>query len=191
MVKPLPLMAKSLFQKSSPDDPPPPPTPYELIGREIGHIKKKGASVRHGEKFQKSTLPWLICLLLGGLGWLYVMDPVIHAWDKGEAVRVYLYLHNYNPGPVADGLVASGIFSPDEVETLNHRTGSFQDYFGSPEAANLKAQAITNYMDSVKLLRAGSYEKLDWLGKIRYHLFVRLDIYLPERWSFLDPSVGG
>ena len=55
----------------------------------------------------------------------------------------------------------------------------------------VRHEAISNYMDSVKLLHAGSYEKLDWLGKIRYHLFVRLDIYLPERWSFLDPSVGG
>jgi hypothetical protein len=182
-------MAKSLFHKNSPEDSSPKPSPYDLIGHEIGHLKK-GSSVRHGTNVPASMAPWVIALALCGVAWLYVMDPVIHAWDKGEAVRVYLYLHNYDPGETVDKLVASQIFSPDEVEVLNHRSGSFQDYFVSPEAANRKAEAITTYMAGVKLLHAGEYEKLDPVGKIRYTLFIHPWIFLPTRWSFLDPTVS-
>lgn len=182
-------MEKSLFHKNTPEEESSPRSPYDLIGHEIAHLKK-GTSVRHGNKVPKSAAPWLIVLALCGLTGLYIMDPVIHAWDKGEAVKVYLYLHNYGSGPDAAKLIATQILAPDEVETLNHRNGSFQDYFASPEAANRQAEAITGYMTTVKLLHAGKYQQLDPVGRTRYLLFIRPGIFLPTQWNFLDPTVG-
>lgn len=101
-------MEKSLFQKKSPEGLS--PTPYELIEPEIVHLKK-GYAVRYGPKAQKRTPPWLVILAFCGLVWLYLMDPVLHAWYKGEAIRTYLYLHNYGTGPLADNLIATHIFS--------------------------------------------------------------------------------
>ena len=181
-------MEKSLFHKNTPEGSSP-PTPYDLIGHEIGHLKK-GSSVRHGNKIQRSTAPWLVLLALCGLVWLYIMDPVIHAWDKGEAVRIYLYLHNYDAGTTANKLIATQILSAEEVDALNHRTGSFQGYFASPEAANRKADALIEYMTNVNLLHAGKYEQLDPLGRMRYLLFIRPGIFLPTDWAFLDPTVA-
>jgi hypothetical protein len=180
-------MAKSLFQKRIPEASP--PTAYDLIESEIGHLKK-GTSVRYGNKARTRTPPWVLVLGFCGLAWLYLMDPIYHAWYKWEAVRTYLYLHNYGSGSEAGVLAATQILSPDEVETLNHRTGSFQDYFSSPEAASLKAETIIRYMDDLKLLHAGKYRKLDPVGRMRYLLFIRTGILLPTDWTFLDPSVG-
>ena len=61
------------------------PTPYELIEPEIVHLKK-GYSIRHGNKPQRKAPPWLVVIGFLGLAWLYLMDPFIHAWYKGEAV---------------------------------------------------------------------------------------------------------
>jgi len=180
-------MAKSLFHKDSPE--PPSPTPYDLIGKEIDHLKKKGTSVRHGTNVPNSAAPWVIFLAICVVVGLYIMDPVFHAWDKGDAVRVYLYLHSYGTGPTADKLVATGIFSPDEVDVLNRRTGVFQNYYVSPQAATHRAEAIIQYMNSVKLLQAGKYEQLDPVGKMRYELFVRWGIFVPTQWTFLDPTI--
>jgi hypothetical protein len=181
-------MAKSLFHKDTPKDTP--PTPLEKIESEISHLKK-GTSVRHGNRRPSSAAPWLIVLALMGVGWLYVMDPVIHAWDKGEAARVYLYLHSYGTGPTIDNLIATQIIAPEEVQVLNGRPGSFENYFVSPGAATTKAEAIIKYMDSVKALQSGKYEQLDPVNKLRYYLFIRNDIFLPTQWSFLDPAISG
>ena len=180
-------MENSLFHKDTPEASP--PTPYELIDHEIAHLKK-GSSIRQGPGAKKKTLPWLVILALCGLGWLYVMDPFIHAWYKGEAVRTYLYLHNYGAGPLVNDLIATRIFSPDEMEALNRRNGSFQDYYASLEAANREAQTIIDYMTAVRLLHAGKYQQLDPVGRTRYLLFIRTGIVPPTDWNFLDPSVG-
>jgi hypothetical protein len=118
------------------------------------------------------------------------MDPFLHAWYKGEAIRTYLYLHNYGAGLLADSLTASQILSPEEVRVLNRRQGSFQDYYATPEAADHEAETIINYMTALHLLHDGKYEQLDPVGRMRYLLFIRTGIILPTEWSFLDPSVG-
>ncbi len=182
-------MAKSLFHRETPKSSD--PTPLEKIEHEIGHLKKKSWSVRHGANSPSNALAWIVVLVLLGAGWLFAMDPVLHAWDKGEATKAYLYLHNYGSGPLADKLIATQILSPDEVMALNRRSGSFQDYYASPDAANRKAEDIIAYMNSVKLLHAGEYEKLGVVGKIRYELFVQFGVDLPERWDFLDPKIEG
>ncbi len=180
-------MEKSLFQKNNPEKPT--PTPYELIENEIDHLKK-GTSVRYGTQSKGGTLPWLIILAICGLGWLYFMDPICHAWYKGAAVRAYLYLHAYGSGPESGALVASGILTADEVKVLDRRDGTYRDYFASPDAANREAQTITNYMADVALLHAGKYQTLDPVGRMRYLLFIKPGIPLPTQWDFLDPSVG-
>jgi hypothetical protein len=180
-------MENSLFHKNAPEDSP--PTPYELIESEIGHLKKR-SSVRHGPGAERKSPPWLVLLGICGVVGLYLMDPVLHAWYKGEAVRTYLYLHNYGTGPQLNDLIATRIFSPEEVETLNRRSGSFQDYYASPQAADDEAQTIINYMTAVRLLHAGKYPQLNPVGRTRYLLFIRTGIVLPTQWSVLDPSVG-
>ena len=182
-------MENSLFHKDKPEDRP--PTPYELIEPEIIHLKK-GYAIRHGPKAQKRTSPWVIILVFCGLVSLYVMDPVLHAWYKGEAIETYLYLHNYGSGSMTAKLVASQILTPDEVHTLNGRQGAFQDYYPTPEAADRDAQVIIDYMNNVRLLHAGKYETLNPVGRLRYALFIYpgMESYLPTDCSFLDPSVG-
>lgn len=180
-------MAKSLFHKDAPKDSS--PTPYELIEPEIVHLKK-GYSIRYGPHAKKTTPPWLVIIAFCGLVWLYLMDPFLHAWYKGEAIRTYLYLHNYATGPLADSLIASQILSPDEVMVLNHRQGAFQDYYASPQAANHQAEVIINYMADLHLLHSGNYETLGPVGRMRYLLFIRTGLILPTQWDFLDPSVG-
>jgi len=180
-------MEKSLFHKDTPKNPA--PTPYELIEPEIVHLKK-GYSIRYGPRAKPRTPPWLLIIGCCGLCWLYLMDPFYHAWYKGEAIRTYLYLHNFGAGPQVDNLLATQILSPDEVHSLNDRQGSFQDYYASPEAANRHATAIIDYLTSVHLLHDGKYLQLDPVGRMRYLLFIRTGIVLPTQWSFLDPSVS-
>jgi len=180
-------MAKSLFQKNTSEDSQ--PTPYELIEPEIVHLKK-GYSIRHGAKGRPKRPLWMVVLLSLALAWLYLMDPIMHAWYKGEAMRTYLYLHNYGAGPLVDELVASQILSSDEINTLNRENGSFQDYYATPDAANQQAEIIIKYMSDVRLLHAGNYEPLNSLGRMRYLLFIYPGLVLPTQWDFLDPSVG-
>jgi hypothetical protein len=180
-------MAKSIFHKPVPK--PSPPTPYELIEPEIVHLKK-GYSIRHGEKHPRRSPPWLLVIGFVWLVWLYIMDPVMHAWYKGEAVRTYLYLRNYGAGTEIKSLVATQILNPDEIATLNARSGSFQDYYSTPQVAADQATTISNYMKNVAELHAGKYQQLDPIGRMRYLLFIRTNLYLPVSWSFLDPSVG-
>jgi hypothetical protein len=180
-------MEKSLFHKDTPRGPA--PTPLELIEPEIVHLKK-GYSVRHGPQAKKKTPPWLIILALCGLVWLYIMDPVLHAWYKGEAIQTYLYLHSFGAGHLADDLIATQIISPVEVEALNRRQGTFQNYYASPEAANREARAIIHYLADVRLLHDGKYQQLNPVGRMRYLFFIRTGIIPPTEWSILDPSVG-
>jgi len=180
-------MEKSLFHKATPKGPS--PTPYELIEPEIVHLKK-GHSIRYGPRAKPKMPLWLILLAFCSLGWLYLMDPFLHAWYKGEAVRTYLYLHSYGTGPLLNDLIATQILSPDEVETLNRRNGSFQDYYASPQAANLEAQTIINYMTALRLLHAGKYQQLNPVGRARYLLFIRTGLVPPTQWSVLEPSIG-
>jgi hypothetical protein len=178
---------ESLFDKGSPEGRRA-PTPHELIEPEIVHLKK-GYSIRHGEKKRSHTPSWLVVLGFCGLAWLYLMDPFIFAWYKGEAVRTYLYLHNYGTGPLAESLAVSGIFTPDEVITLNHRQGSYQDYYASPQEASSQAESIIAYLNNVHLLHTGKYQKLDPVGRMRYLLFIRTGIVVPTMWTFLNPSI--
>jgi hypothetical protein len=180
-------MAKSLFHKAAPKEAP--PTPYELIEPEIVHLKK-GYSIRHGERKPRQSPPWLLLIGFLWIVWLYIMDPVIHAWYKGEAIRTYLYLHNYGAGPEVQKLVETQILNPDEIAVLNARHGSYQDYYASPQIAAHQATDITTYMNKVTLLHAGKYQQLDPIGRMRYLLFIRTRLYLPVSWSFLDPAVG-
>jgi hypothetical protein len=181
-------MAQSLFQrKVAPDHEP--PTPYDLIEPEIVHLKK-GYSVRYGPKPRKKAPLWVVVLGFGGLAWLYLMDPLEHAWYKEEAVKAYHYLHSYGAGKKADELAASGILSPVEVARLNQQSGSYQDSYATPRDAANEAATIVTYMNSVRLLHAGRYEQLDPLGRMRYLLFIRTGLFLPTSWDFLDPAVG-
>ena len=185
-------MAKSLFHKDTPEKKPAKPTPYDLIEKEVAHLKK-GASVRRSPKEQvKKSAPWFAILVAGCLVTLFCWDPPVHAWQKGEAIRTYLYLHNYTSGPLAQQLASTRILAPDEIDTLNRRQGSFQGYYPSPEAAQQTAQGIINYMNSVRALRAGQLEKLDPIDRTRYLFFVKpgLGDLMPTQWDFLDPTVG-
>jgi hypothetical protein len=180
-------MAKSLFQKPTLREEP--ATPYELIEPEIVHLQK-GYSIRHGQRSPRKAPPWVVVLGFLGLAWLYLMDPIIHAWYKGEAARTYLYLRNYGSAAEAQKLADTQILSADDLQILTRRQGSFQDYYASPTAASDQAAAIIDYMDNVKLLHAGKYEQLDPVGRMRYLLFIRTGLYLPTSWDFLDPGVG-
>jgi hypothetical protein len=180
-------MEKSLFQKNSPEQSK--PSPHDLIGPEIRHLKK-GTSVRHGPNAKSSAPPWLVVIAFCGLAYLYLLDPVLHAWYRGEAISTYLYLHNYGTESQAGRLVATGIFTPHEVNVLNHRMGSFNDYYASVEAANQQAETIIKYMADVRLLHESKYQTLDPVGRMRYLLFIRTGIYLPTNWDFLDPGIS-
>lgn len=178
-------MGESLFRRKT-TGPPRQLSPHELIEHEITHLKKGTSSRYH--KPQKRSL-WLVVLAALGLAWLYLMDPILHAWYKGEAIRDYLYLHNYGAGNEATELAASGILSPEEIHTLDERHGLYQDYYATPKAAADDADSIISYLDSVKQLHRGRYEELDPVGRMRYLLFIRTGLVLPTRWDFLDPGV--
>ncbi len=158
-----------------------------VIEPEITHLKK-GQSARHKDGAKKSV-PWIFSLILCFLLGLYVMDPFLYGWHKSEAIRTYLYLHNYGAGTATGKLIASGIFSQDEIAAMNRKQGSFQDYFATPEAADLKATSIVDlHGQRPRLLHDGKYDKLDPLGRMRYLLFIRTGIPLPQSWSsLLDP----
>jgi len=175
----------SLFSKEPPARE---PTPLERIGPEITHLKKK-TSVRTGAEEARRRGSWIIGALLCAWVWLYVMDPILYAWHKSEAVRVYLYLHSSENADATQALLDSGIFSAAEVGKLNEERGSYENYFSTPGEAQRKAAAIVLYMKGLQDLRAGRYDQLDLVGKIRYTLFVRGGVLPPSHWDFLTPSV--
>lgn len=176
----------SLFNKDS--EVKQPLSNLDKIESEVAHLKKKN-SVRD-QPGAKKVAPWIFTLIIFGFIWLYIMDPCLHAIHKGEAIRAYLYIHNYGSGALADELVASRIFTEDEVAALNRKHGSYQDYFSSPEAANSTAQSVIDYMKEVQALHNDKYNELDRINKIRYVLFIKSDIPTPTAWSSFDPSIS-
>ena len=177
----------SLFHKDSPEEKKA-PTPHDLIAKEVEHLKK-GTSVRHGGASKNRNVPWLVVIGFVGLAWLYLMDPFYHAWYKGEAIRAYLYLHQYGGQPDIDALVGSHILSPQDIDVLNHRSGTYRDYYSSADDARKRVDVIVKYMNDVQLLHAEKYQTLDPVGRMRCVVFIRFGIVLPTDWAFLDPSI--
>jgi hypothetical protein len=161
----------------------------ELIEKEIAHLKK-GRSVRHAKEEARGFSRSLMVLAILAVLWVYCMDPILFAYHRGDAIRTYLYLHNYGDDRKAAALAASGYFSTIEVQQLNNRAGSFQDYFNGTEAAEKKSAALIRYMQGVHDLHNDNYAALTPLNKFRYVVFVKTGIAPPERWEFLNPSIG-
>ncbi|MCE0484600.1 MAG: hypothetical protein LV479_10225 [Methylacidiphilales bacterium] len=175
----------SLFDKDPSSERP--LTNREKIESEVAHLRKR-SSVREGPGARaRKSAPYFITLVVCGVLWLYLMDPVLYAYHKTEAIRTYLYLHNYGSQSKIDELLATHMFTAEEIVSLDHRTGSFQEYFPSPHDAEQKADAILNYIQSVRDLHAGKYDKLDTLGKIRFVLFIKFGIPVPTVWGPLNP----
>jgi hypothetical protein len=178
----------SLFSKDPTARAALPPYAFERIEREIAHLRKSG-SVRHrpGEKLTAARIATSIafCTLLC----LYFMDPFLYAYHKGDAVRTYLYLHHYGSDQKAQVMLSTGIFSNSEVDALNHREGSFQDYYSGPAQAEQTADSVVNYMNGLYYLRMGQYDQLDPIGKLRYLLFFRTGLTPPTSWGGLNPSI--
>ncbi len=164
------------------------PTVLERIGPEITHLKNK-TSVRTGSSVRRSA-PWTLTIIVGSLFWLYLMDPFLYALHKSDAIRTYLYLHNYDSPAATQPLVATKIFSIDEIRTLDAEHGSYQDYFASPAEARQKAASIVSYLQDLQYLHEGNEEKLDFVGKFRCVLFVKTGLTPPIHWSILDPSIN-
>jgi hypothetical protein len=179
---PLPL------NEDQPSQPNPNALTYERIQRETSHLQKR-KSVRDGRDIKPTKTPWLWILLALGLLWLFFMDPVLHSFKRSDAIRDYLYLHNCGSDQKAAELAASGILRPNEVEILNRRVGSFQDYYANAAAASSAADSIIAYMTGVNNLHTGKVDQLDWLGKIRYWLFIRWGISPPTQLAIFEPSV--
>jgi len=178
----------SLFDKNRPEGKAQPPTPHELIEKEVAHLKK-GSSTRHGKGTPATKITFGAVVLIGAFVWLYAMDPFIYAWYKGEAARTFLYLHNSGSAAEEQKLVASGMFSDEEVDVLKQRQGSFQDYYATPDAANRQAETIIHYLNEVRALHAGHSDELGTLNKVRYTIFIKLGIPVPMQWSFLNPTI--
>jgi len=179
----------SLFNKKPATPPSSDPYARAHISKEIEHLKKP-ASTRHldgkGGRRRGGYIVILIALLIG---LLYILDPIRHAWYRGNAIRDYLYLHRYGSDQKAQQLVDTGILAPSEAATLNSRPGGSQDDYPNLDAANRDADTIIHYMHGVFALQAGSYGELDPLDKVRYQLFVRFGLHPPTDWIFLDPAV--
>ncbi len=79
---------------------------------------------------------------------------------------------------------------PERIALLNQRSGAFQDYYPGPGEGNRAADSVIRYLQGVTDLRNGDYEKLNWVGKIRYQLFVRFGLHPPTRWKLLDPAIN-
>jgi len=178
---------ESLFDKDPTQGPP--LSNYDRIEKEIAHLKK-GTSVRTapGQQGRKIGSWVLISVILAIIGF-YVMDPFIYALKKSDAIDIYLYLHNCDGKTSTDALLATQIFSDDEIRALNKRQGSFQDYFSSPQEAEAKAAAIVHFIDGLHNLHANRYDQLSTIDKIRCVLFVRNGLLPPMSWNMLNPTV--
>ncbi len=161
----------------------------ERIKEEIDHLKNR-AAVRTPYQRNMAYARGITVLVLGSLIWLYIMDPILYAFHKGDAIRTYLYLHNCGCDQKAIALAESGILDETEVDDLNRQHDSYQDYFSSPQRAEQEADKIIHYMNGLYYLRTGQYDLLDRVGKVRYEIFVRFGILPPQRWSFLNPTTS-
>jgi hypothetical protein len=178
---------ESLFEKDPAERAP--LTPYEQIQAEITHLQKKTSVREQTASRNKMAITFTVlvfCTLIG----LYIMDPFFYALHKTEAIRTYLYLHNYDSGSQVDALIASHIFSEDEIAALNRQQGSFQDYYASPAEAEREAKTIVSYIQGLHDLRAGQYDQLDPIGKVRFVLFIRSGLEPPTSWKFLNPTIA-
>jgi hypothetical protein len=178
----------SIFGKDPANQPAPDVYARERIEQEIAHLKKK-QSVRHGPDERKTLGIFVTFIILAVLGGLYAMDPFFYSWYKGDAIKAYLYLRSYSGDQKAQAIAATGIFTHSDLDILSHRQGSFQDYYASLEDAQKDADTIINFMNNVSKLRAGRYDDLGPVDKIRYNLFCRWGIMPPTQWSFLNPEI--
>jgi hypothetical protein len=178
------------MKASSPSGKPAKPAPFarELIEKEIGHLKK-GRSVRHAQDQRRGRSHVILWSTLFVLIGLYAMDPVLFSYHRGEAIRTYLYLHNYGNDKKAAALADCGLLTHDEVHELNRRQGAFQDYFNGTGAAEAKAAGLVHFMDEVHALHENRYNDLSFLDKIRYFLFMKTGLTPPIRWDILNSSV--
>ena len=179
----------SIFSREPNDKKPLDPFARERIASEIDHLKKP-KSVRNAREQSQRLGVWVSVLVLLVLLGLFFMDPVVFSWKRGDAIHAYLYLHNYGKEDKAQAIAATGIFTTSDINALNHRQGSFQDYFPTPAAAADSADSIVAYMKGVTDLHARRYDRLDILGKIRYQLFVRWGLDPPTQWDMINPSVS-
>jgi hypothetical protein len=181
----------SLFNKDSENKAPLDPYARERIEREIRHLHEK-KSVRHGGKdtpgYRGARFIGLVLLVLLVL---FFLDPVLHGYYREEAIRVYSYLHHYGSEQKASELLDTGIFTPNEIELLNQRQGSFQNYYSSPLEGAVAADTIIQYVKGVEELQRGDYAKLSRLNKLRYLLFFHFGLTTPTDLSFLDPTISG
>ena len=179
-------MGKSLFHNDTPEEKPPPPDPY-APDRQGNRPSQKG-QFRPSWNKEEPDANWLIVIAFLGLAWLYLMDPIYHAWYKGDAVSPGLSLPAQlwqRVGRAA--LAACGILGGEDIDNLNHRSGSFRDYYPSPDARRGHRQKIIRYMTNVRLLHDGKYEQLRprW-ARMRYAIFIKFGIVVPTQWCFLD-----
>ncbi len=166
------------------------PAPYarELIEKEIEHLKKR-RGVRHAHQDDRAWGKGLLCCAVLGLLWLYAMDPFFFSYNRGDAIRVYLYLHNYGNEAHAQAIAACGLLTSSEVAQLNRRIGSFQDYFVGTSSAEHRGTELLAFMNQVKALHAGRYDSLSVINKLRYFLFVKTGLTPPIRWQALNSSI--
>ena len=181
-------MASSIFGKDPSQQPVPPAFARARIEREIAHLKKP-QSTRHGPNEHDIQGIFSFCVILFAIIGLYFMDPFFYSWYKGDAIQAYLYLHNCDSDQKAQALIATGILTQEDVEILNRRHGSFQDYYSSPQEAEKTADSIISFMNGLSKQRTGPYDDLDLLGKIRYNLFCRWGLNPPSEWTSLNPAV--
>ena len=177
---------ESLFQREPVARP---LTIYERLAPEIAHLQK-GVSTRHGKGGPGGFFTWICVIAIGAVLGLFFMDPFLYAVHRSDAIRAYLYLHSYDTDATVQPLIDSRILSANEIIVLNHKDGSFQNYFSSRQDAEDKAAGIVAYMSGLRTLRSGAYQNLDPIGKLRYFLFVRSGLMPPVSWSGLNPSVG-
>jgi len=175
---------------SSPNSQPPgqPRFERELIEKEIEHLKNR-KSVRHAQEVQRGWSKMLIAAAVLGFLWLYLMDIVLFSYNRGDAIRVYLYLHNYGDDQKASAVANSGLLTPDEVAQLNRRQGSFQDFYNGTEAAEKKAGELIDYMNQVHALHNHQYDSLSTVNKVRYVLFMDTGLIPPTHWDALNSSI--
>jgi hypothetical protein len=181
----------SLFNKDSENKAPLDPYSRERIEREIRHLSQR-ESVRHGGKAGPSYRgAGFVALIVIVLLALFFMDPVLHGYHRGEAIRAYSYLHHYGSEQKARELLATGIFTPNEIDLLNQRQGSFQNYYSGPMEGSAAADAVIRYLNGVANLQRGDYARLGLLNKLRFQLFFHFGITTPTAWPILDPSISG
>jgi hypothetical protein len=179
----------SLFNRDPEKKPAPGHYDRERIEREIEHLSQRG-SVRHGARRPRHHRgAWALTLVVILLG-LFFMDPPLHSFHRNEAVRAYLYLHYYGSDKKAAELAATGIFTANEIDVLNHRQGSFQNYYSGPTEASNAADSIISYMKGVESLQRGDYQRMDPLSKFRYLLFFHFGLTTPTTWDIIDSGIG-